>query len=141
MTFVLRNQVKEQRANTKADKNLQKQAKKADPTHSSFDIKTSKGENAQKPSTFDTQSLESDNANDAQRSLYRMTIDFRQINAVTTNQKTSQLSSIQAMEVNFQHAFVSTIDLANCYPSIEIKESSRDYFNFYVVNKIWHHFG
>ena len=68
-----------------------------------------------------------------------MTIDFRQINAVTTNQKTSQLPSIQSMEVNFQNAFVSIIDLANFYPSIEIKENLQDYFNFYMENEIWHH--
>ena len=43
------------------------------------------------------------------------------------------------MEVNFQNAFVSTIDLSNCYPSIVIKESLRNYFNFYVENEIWHH--
>ena len=43
------------------------------------------------------------------------------------------------MEVNFQNAFVSTIDLANCYPSIEIKENLQDYFNFYVENEIWNH--
>ena len=49
---------------------------------------------------------------------------------MTINQRTSQLPSIQA--------FVSTIDLANCYPSIEIKESSRNFFNFYVESEIWH---
>ena len=43
------------------------------------------------------------------------------------------------MEVNFHDAFVTTIDLANCYPSIEIKESSRDFFNFYVESEICHH--
>ena len=123
LTFVLRNQVKEQRSNSEADKNLQKQATKAQP----------------RPSKLDTQSLDSASVPDAQRSLYRMTRDFRQINAVTTNQKTSQLPSIQSMEVNFQNAFVSTIDLSNCYPSIVIKESSRDYFNFYVEIEIWHH--
>ena len=69
LTLVLRNQVKEQRSNTKADKNLQKHANKAHPT----------------PSKFDTQPLDSDSTSDAQRSLYRMTIDFRSINAVTTN--------------------------------------------------------
>ena len=82
-----------------------------------------------KPSKLDTQPL-SDSVPDSERSLYRMTIDFRQINSVTQNQKTSQLPSIQTMDVNFQNAYVSTIDLANCYPSIVIKESSRNYFNF-----------
>ena len=68
-----------------------------------------------------------------------MTIDFRQINSVTLNQKTSQLPSIQAMEVNFQNAYVSTIDLSNCYPSIVLKKNSRDFFNFYMEHEIWHH--
>ena len=48
-------------------------------------------------------------------------------------------TSVQEMELNFHDSFVSTIDLANCYPSIEIKETSRDYFNFYVESEIWHH--
>merc|ERR1712215_15951 len=43
------------------------------------------------------------------------------------------------MEVNFQNAYVSSIGLANCYPSIVIKKSSQNYFNFYVENEIWHH--
>ena len=68
-----------------------------------------------------------------------MTIDFRSINAVTTNEKTSQLPSIQSIEANFQNAYVSTVDLANCYPSIEIEENSRNFFNFYVDHKVWHH--
>jgi hypothetical protein len=114
--LVLRNQVKEQRSNTKADKNNQKHANKSQP----------------KPSKQETQPLDSDSTPDAQRSLYRMTIDFRSINAVTTNEKTSQLPSIQIIEANLHNAFVSTIDLSNCYPSIEIEESSRNFFNFYV---------
>ena len=68
LTFVLRNQVKEQRANSKADKNLQKQQLKAMP----------------KPSQLATQPLPTI-VKDSERSLYRMTIDFRQINAVTKN--------------------------------------------------------
>ena len=122
LTFVLRNQVKEQNKPTKADKNLTKHSK---------------------PTIIDTRPLETDKfsvaAPENQRSLYRMTIDLRNLNAVTTNQRTSQLPSIQTMEVNFHDSFVTTIDLANCYPSIEIKESSRDYFNFYVESEIWHH--
>ena len=75
------------RIGTPSDKNVQKQANKAHPQPSTFDTKSSKGDSVQRPSTFGTQSLDSDSVNDAQRSLYRMTIDFRQINAVTTNQK------------------------------------------------------
>ena len=83
--------------------------------------------------------LNTTDAPENQRSLYRMTIDFRNLNSVTTKQRTSQLPSIQAMEVNFHDGFVTTIDLANYYLSIEIKESSRNFFNFYVESEIWHH--
>ena len=91
------------------------------------------------PSKLETQPLDSDSTSDAQRSLYKMTIDFRSINAVTTNEKTSQLPSIQSIEANFQNAYVSTVDLSNCYPSIEIEENSRNFFNFYVEHEVWHH--
>jgi hypothetical protein len=123
LTLVLRNQVKEQRSNTKADKNIQKHANKSQP----------------KPSKLETQPFDIDSTPDAQRSLYRMTKDFRSINAVTTNEKTFQLPSIQSIEANFHNAFVSIIDLSNCYPSIEIEESSRNFFNFYVKHEVWHH--
>jgi hypothetical protein len=49
------------------------------------------------------------------------------------------LPSIPSIEANFHNAFVSTIDLANCYPSIEIEESSRNFFNIYVEHEVWHH--
>ena len=39
------------------------------------------------------------------------------------------------MEMNFHDAFVTTIDFANCYPSIEIKESSRDFLIFMLNQK------
>ena len=67
-----------------------------------------------KPSQLDTQPLP-DSVPDSERSLYRMTIDFRQINAVTQNQMTSQLPGIQSMEVNFQNVYVSTIDFAKLF--------------------------
>ena len=124
LTLVLRNQVKEQRSNTKADKNLQKHASQT-PIN--------------EQSKLETKKLTSDGVSESQRSLYRMTIDFRAINAVTTNEKTSQLPSIQSIEANFHDAHVSTIDLSNCYPSIEIEESSRNFFNFYVEHEVWHH--
>ena len=76
LTFVLQNQVREQRANTKADIFLQKQAARS-----------------QQKSKVATQTLDND-LPDSQRSLYRMTIDFRQINSVTLNQKTSQLPKV-----------------------------------------------
>ena len=75
LTFVLRNQIKEQNKPTKADKNLIKQALKNSP----------------KPSVTETRPIHTGDAPENQRSLYRMTIDFHQLNAVTTNQRTSQL--------------------------------------------------
>ena len=98
-----------------------------------------KKKNNPTPSKLETQPLDSDSTSDAQRSLYRMTIDFRSINAVTTNEKTSQLPSIQSIKANFQNAYVSTVDLSNCYPSIEIEENSQNFFNFYVEHEVWHH--
>ena len=68
-----------------------------------------------------------------------MTSDFRSINLVTLNEKTSQLRSIQANENNFHNAIVSTIDLLKYFPTIEIEESSRKYFNFYVEDQVWQH--
>ena len=82
LTLVLRNQVKEQRDNTKAGKNIQK--------------------HSQKTSKTQTQPL-SEGTPDSQRSLYRMTINFRAINQVTLNEKTSQLPSLQSIEANFHN--------------------------------------
>ena len=119
LTLVLRNQVREQRSNTKADKNLLKNTKNA----------------PQPPSKVETQPLPNNDLAKPEKSLYRMTIDFRSINLITLNEKTSQLPSIQAIENNFHNAIVSTIDLSNCYPSIEIEENSRNFFNFYVKTR------
>ena len=123
LTLVLRNQVKEQRSNTKADQNLQKKA----------------SQKSQSPSKVEKQPLPTSDPTKPEKSLYRMTIDFRSINLVTLNEKTSQLPSIQTIEGNFHNAIVSTIDLSNCYPTIEIEESSRNFFNFYVENEVWQH--
>ena len=68
-----------------------------------------------------------------------MTLDFRLLNLVTLNEKTAQLPSIQSIEAIFVNANVTTIDLSNCYPSIEIAESSRNYFNFFVEDQVWRH--
>ena len=75
-----------------------------------------------------TQPLPEDDSDSSGKSLYRMTIDFRMINKVIINEKTSQLPSIKAIENDFNNSIVSTIDLSNCYPSIELEESSRKYF-------------
>jgi hypothetical protein len=121
ITLVLRNQIKEQRCETKADKYLVKHTKN-DPI-----------------SKLETKPLKIDASEQSEKSLYRMTLDFRMINQITLNEKTSQLPSIQAIENNFHNAIVSTIDLSNCYPTIELEESSRRFFNFYVEDKVWTH--
>jgi hypothetical protein len=123
LTLVLRNQVKEQRSNTKADKYLLKNTT----------------QEPQSPAKVEKQPLPTSDPAKQEKSLYRMTIDFRAINQVTLNEKTSQLPSIQAIENNFHNAIVSTIDLSNFYPTIEIEESSRNFFNFYVENEVWQH--
>jgi hypothetical protein len=76
---------------------------------------------------------------DSQRSLYRMTLNFRLLNKVTLNERTAQLPSMQSIEASFFNSFVSTLDLSNCYPSILIEEESRNYFNFFVEDQVWHH--
>ena len=68
-----------------------------------------------------------------------MTVDFRALNRVSKNEKTTQLPSIQAIEHNLQGCNVSSFDLTNMYPSIVLEESSRNYFNFYVEDKIFRH--
>ena len=88
---------------------------------------------------METKPLKIDASEKPEKSLYRMTLDFRMINQITLNEKTSQLPSIQAIENNFHNAIVSTIDLSNCYPTIELEESSRRFFNFYVEDKVWTH--
>ena len=67
---------------------------------------------------------------------YRMTIDYRHLNKVTLNDHSTQLPSIQSIEVNFADSIVSTLDIANMFPSILLHEASRDYFNFYFENEI-----
>ena len=67
---------------------------------------------------------------------YRMTIDFRHLNRVMLNDHSTQLPSVQSIEVNFADSLVSTLGIANMFPSILLHESSRDYFNFYFENEI-----
>ena len=87
-------------------------------------------------SKLETKPLQIDASETSEKSLDRMTLDFRMINQITLNEKTSQLPSIQAIENNFRNAIVSTIDLSNCYPTIKLEESSRRFFNFYVEDKV-----
>ena len=124
ITLVLRNQIKEQRDNSKAGKYVAKQESKKQPRPPTNQPKAKSD-----PKPLDQATP------DSQRSLYRMTLDFRLLNLVTLNEKTAQLPSIQSIDANFFNAHVTTIDLSNCYPSIEIEEKSRNYFNFFVEEK------
>ena len=139
ITLVLRNQVKEGKDTTKATKYIQKQALKSQKQASkSQNFKTETGFKPQTKTQIKTQTIDNDTP-DCQRSLYRMTLDYRLLNKKTLNEKTSQLPSIQSIESKFFDSLVTTMDLANCYPSIIIKKSSRNYFNFFVESEIWHH--
>ena len=121
ITLVLRNQIKEIKKSTKADKYIQRKS-------------------PNKVSVEETRPLEPEKKDSqSSRNLYRMTIDFRDLNRATLNEKTCQLPSIQSIESSFHDSYVSTLDLSNCYPSILIDENSRNYFNFYMENEIWNH--
>ena len=128
ITLVLRNQIKEQRDNSKAGKYVAKQ-----------ESKKTRSPSPNKPTSKTDPTPLDPTTPDTQRSLYRMTLDFRLLNLVTLNEKTAQLPSIQSIEANFFNANVTTIDLSNCYPSIEIAKSSRNYFNFFCEDQVWHH--
>ena len=143
ITLVLRSSVKESKDTSKATKYINKQASKKD-----HQTRTQQGKKAHTTNQADPSSQRSDERNGnnlsqeecSQRSLYRMTIDFRDLNKVTLNEKTAQLPSIQQIEAQFHNSHVSTLDLANCFPSIVIEKSSRDYFNFFGPNgQVWHH--
>ena len=121
ITLVLRNQVKEVKKSTKADKYVQKKS----PTKVTV--------NETRPLAPEMEQSE------PSRSLYRMTIDFRDLNRATKNERTCQLPSIQSIEHCFHDCFVTTLDLSNCYPSILLEESSQNYFNFYMENEILNH--
>ena len=68
-----------------------------------------------------------------------MTIDMRAINRVSDNETTAHLPSIQAIESSFHNAIVSTLDIRNCYPSVELHKDSRSFFNFWVLSELWQH--
>ena len=114
ITLVLRNQSKEGKDTTKATKYIQKQALKSQKQASKS--QNSKTETGLKPETktqFKTETI--DNATpDSQRSLYRMTLDYRLLNKKTLNEKTSQLPSIQSIEAKFFNSYVTpTSSLTN----------------------------
>ena len=121
ITLVLRNQTKEIKRATKADKYVMKKS----PT---------------KVTVEETRPLESEpKEGEKPRSLYRMTIDFRNLNKATKNEKTCQLPSVLSIENSFHDSYVTTLDLSNCYPSILLHEDSQNYFNFYMENEIFNH--
>ena len=121
ITLVLRNQTKEIKRATKADKYVQKKS-------------------PAKPTVQETRPLEADSKEtEPARSLYRMTIDFRNLNRATKNEKTCQLPSVQSIENSFHDSYVTTLDLSNCYPSILLHEDSQNYFNFYMESEILNH--
>ena len=80
ITLVLRDQVKEQRDNTKAGKYVQKQETKNKGARK----KTTGTEHDM--STIEVKPVDSQTP-DSQRSLYRMTLDFRLLNKVTLHAK------------------------------------------------------
>ena len=134
ITLVLRSSIKESKDTSKATRYINKQTerknRKAKCHHSDYQQNESEPPIENHP--LDTLPQ--------QRSLYRMTIDFRDLNKVTLNEKTAQLPSIQSIEAQFHNNHVSTLDLSNCFPSIVIEESSRNFFNFYGPNgQVWHH--
>ena len=130
ITLVLRNQIKEGKDTTKATKNLQKQALKSQKAPKTRTLQP------EQKTQLRTEPLDPATP-DSQRSLYRMTLDFRLLNRKTLNEKTSQLPSIQSIESKFFDSYVTTMDLANCYPSIIVHKDSRNFFNFFCESQIW----
>ena len=70
---------------------------------------------------------------------FRMTIDMRNVNRCSENETSAHLPSIQAIESSFHNSIVSTLDVKNCYPSIELDKDSRSYFNFWMLSDLWQH--
>ena len=121
ITLVLRNQTKEIKRATKADKYVMKKS-------------------PSKVTVVETRPLEPEpKEGEKPRSLYRMTIDFRNLNKATKNEKTCQLPSVLSIENSFHDSYVTTLDLSNCYPSILLHKDSQNYFNFYMENEIFNH--
>ena len=86
ITLVLRNQTKEIKRATKADKYVMKKS-------------------PSKVTVEETRPLEPEpKEGETPRSLYRMTIDFRNLNKATKNEKTCQLPSVLSIENSFMIA-------------------------------------
>jgi hypothetical protein len=73
------------------------------------------------------------------RQLYRLSIDFRNVNKATLNDCTISLPTLQSIENSFQGCFISTFDITNCFYNIKMNQRSQKYFNFYAKNEIWQH--
>ena len=121
ITLTRRPQAKEERCQTRADKNIVKQREKEEQ------------KNKRKPSQDYSSNLAEE------RTLYRLTIDMRQINLSTRNDTTLVLPSIQTIERSFHNSHISTYDLSNMFYGITLKEDSTQFFNFYVEDTIWGH--
>ena len=63
----------------------------------------------------------------------------RSLNWATLNDTTISLLTLQSIESNFEGSLVSTLDLSNCFYSIQLDESSKMYFNFFMIYVIWSH--
>ena len=63
-----------------------------------------------------------------ERQLYRITLDYRNLNRATLNDTTISLPMLQSIESNFEGSIVTTLDLSNCFYSIELDEESKQYF-------------
>ena len=74
-----------------------------------------------------------------ERQLLRITLDYRNLNHATLNNTTISLPTLQSIESNFEGSLVSTLDLSNCFYSIQLDEASKLYFNFFMMNEIWSH--
>ena len=123
ITLTRRPQAKEERFQTKADKNLHK--------HKETDLK----ESAKK----DIKANNDQSNAPEERVLFRLTIDMRQINLATMNDTTLVLPSIQTIERSFNDAIVSCFDLSNMFYNIALQPSSQKYFNFYIEDSMLGH--
>ena len=101
---------------TKADKHILKEQK------ASSDPKTHRLDPKQDP-----------------ESLFRMTLDFRNINRLTLNEKSVQMPSLQSIEASFSNCLISTFDVSNMYPSICLTEDSQNYLILYIEVQVFNH--
>ena len=58
------------------------------------------------------------------KQLFRLTIDYRNVNAATRNDTTITLPSLQSIEQSFEGCHVSTFNLSNCFYCIKVDKDS-----------------